>query len=142
MHRRGVQGAGEEELHRQGLQFPVNYKNARDRLRKDIHLTTRDARKQHRHIRYHDIDTTRDVFIGVDRFFEKAHKMRLNVGIVDLMLLATAKYLTDFLGFSDRSLFVVTADGALYKLARALPDVPMTFNPLLARDAAAKVFVA
>lgn len=106
------------------FKYPANYKNARDALRKDIHLPQREARKQHRTIRFHDVDTTRDVVISVDRFFEKAYKLKVSVGIIDLLLLATAKYLTDFFGFSDDELLVITMDGPLYKLARSMSDVP------------------
>lgn len=126
----------------QGIfKYPVYYKNARDALRKDIHLPQREARKQRRVIRFHDVDTTRDVVISVDRFFEKAYKLKVSVGIVDLLLLATAKYLTDFFGFTDDELFVITMDGPLYKLARSMSDVPYTFNPLRPEDAPGKVFV-
>lgn len=118
----------------------LNYKLARDRLRKDIHLPITEARKQTRRIRFHDIDTTRDVLIGVDRFFERANKLKVHVGIVDLLVLATAKYLTDFYGFEDGELFLVTQDAGLYRLARAVPDLPYAFNPLRPLDAAPRVF--
>jgi hypothetical protein len=123
------------------FKYPVDYKLAKDRLRKDIHLPIAEARKQNRTIRYHDIDTSRDVVIGVDRFFELANKLKVNVSIVDLLILATAKYLTDFYGFSDDNLFVVTQDSDLYKLARKIPDLPYTFNPLRPGDFPDKVFV-
>jgi hypothetical protein len=119
---------------------PIDYKLARDRLRSDIHLPTKKAVKPKRRIRFHDIETSRDVIIGVDRFYEQAHKLRVSVGIVDLLLLATAKYLTDFYGFTDDELFVVTMDRDLYRLARKVRDIPMTFNPLDAHDAASRIF--
>jgi hypothetical protein len=120
---------------------PIDYKHARDRLRADIHLTTKKAVKPKRRILFHDIETSRDVIIGVDRFYEQAHKLKVSVGIVDLLLLATAKYLTDFYGFTDDELFVVTMDNGLYKLGRKIRDIPMTFNPLRTLDAASQIFV-
>lgn len=123
------------------FRYHANYKAAREALRKDIHLPLEEARKQHRHIRFHDIGTTRDIIISVDRFFEMAHKLKVNVGIVDLILLAAGKYLMDFYGFGRKNLFIITIDTDLYKLARKYQDVPKAFNPLRKSDAAAKVFV-
>lgn len=119
----------------------VDYKRAKERLHRDVHLTSVQARSPKRTIRFHDLQTTRDVIIAVDRFFEPANKTGASVSITDLLLLASAKYLTDFYGFSDGDLFVITQDGHLYELARKLRDVPYTFNPLRPNDAAAKVFV-
>lgn len=116
------------------------YAQVRRRLRRDVHLPLREARKQKRKIRYHDMGTSRDVVISVDRFFEKMYKERVNVQIVDLILLATGKYLMDFYGFTRKNLFIVTMDKALYKLARGLTDVPTAFDPTLPRDTASKVF--
>jgi len=82
----------------------------------------------------------RDIVISVDRFFEKLYKTNLHVGIIDLLLLATGKYLMDFYGFKRDELFIVTIDGSLYKLARSFQDVPPTFNPSLKTDAAERVF--
>lgn len=124
------------------FRYAADYKSARDSLRKDIHLPAEEARKQERHIRYHDIDTNRDIVISVDRFFEKLHKDKLSVGIVDLMLLATGKYLLDFYGFTRSNLFIVTIDGHLHKLARSFSDVPVAFNPLRPNDTASRVFTS
>lgn len=123
------------------FKYPQNYQNARTALHRDIHLTTKDAAKQRRKIRFHDIETNRDIIISVDRFFEKLHKLNVRVEIVDLLLLATGKYLIDFFDFNQRNLFIVTIDGQLYQLARSLQDVPQTFNPHNPKDSANKVFV-
>lgn len=123
------------------FRYAANYKSARDRLRKDIHLAPEEARKQKRFIRYHDIDTNRDIIISVDRFFERLHKLNVRVGIIDLMILAAGKYLMDFYGLTRRNLFIVTIDGDLHKLARSLPDVPYAFNPLRSNHTVSKVFM-
>lgn len=82
----------------------------------------------------------RDIVISVDRFFEKLYKKTLNVGIVDLLLLATGKYLMDFYGFGRDELFIVTTDNSLYNLARSLQDIPRAFNPTQRQDLASRVF--
>jgi hypothetical protein len=122
------------------FKYPVYYKNACERLRKDMHLSAKKARGTKRNIQFHDIQMNRDIVISVDRFFEKLHKKNLHVGIVDLLLLATGKYLMDFYGFERDELFIVTTDGSLYKLARSLHDIPPTFNPTYKRDSAFSVF--
>ena len=90
--------------------FPnaVYFKNARDRLRKEVQLSVKGASKSVRKVTFHDIQTTRDIIIGVDRFFENALKKGKNVGIIDLMILSTARYLIDFLGFDRAKLFIIT----------------------------------
>ncbi len=122
------------------FKYPAYYKSARHALRKDIHLSPEDARRQIRNIKYHDIDTNRDIVISVDRFFEKLHKLRFKVGIVDLMLLASGKYLMDFFGFERNDLFIVTIDNELYKFSKTLSDIPFVFNPLENSDSVENVF--
>lgn len=117
------------------------HKQARDRLRKDIHLPLNVARAWKRRIGFHDVSTNRDIIISVDRFFEKMHKLKLkNIGIVDLLILASAKYLLDFYGIKQEEMFIVTMDKAMWSLARSLQDLPRTFNPTL--EPASKVFKA
>jgi hypothetical protein len=119
----------------------TEYSRACNKLRKDIHLPAKEARKQARTIVYHDIQMNRDIIISVDRFFEKMHKRDWHqASIVDLTILATGKYLIDFYGFSRSELFLVTIDKELYHLAKSYPDVPRAFNPILDRDGAQKVF--
>jgi hypothetical protein len=123
------------------IQSPGEYNRIRKRLRSDITLSSRDASLTRRSIRFHDIQTSRDIIIGVDRFFERQHKLGANVSIVDLLILATAKYLVDFFGFSKDNLFIITQDNELYRLARALQDLPKCFNPSAKQDASNKVYV-
>jgi predicted nucleic acid-binding protein len=122
------------------FKYPVYYKNACERLRKDMRLSAKKARSTTRKIAFHDIQMNRDIIISVDRFFEKLYKKKLNVGIVDLLLLATGKYLMDFYGLGRDELFIVTIDTSLYRLARSLQDIPPTFNPMLKADSASSVF--
>jgi len=122
------------------FRYPVYYKNACERLRKDMRLSAKKARSAKRKIKFHDIQMNRDIIISVDRFFEKLHKKNLHVGIVDLFLLATGKYLMDFYGFGRDELFIVTTDTHLYRLTRSLQDIPPAFNPTHKQDSASSVF--
>jgi len=123
------------------FKYPVYYKNACERLRKDMRLSAKKARSATRKITFHDIQMNRDIIISVDRFFEKLYKKNLNVGIIDLLLLSTGKYLMDFYGLGRDELFIVTIDSSLYRLARSIQDIPPTFNPMLKQDLASQVFV-
>jgi hypothetical protein len=123
--------------------FPksVDYRNAREGLRNMVQLGARDASKTTRVIRCHDIQTNRDIVLGVDRYFEKVHKHKRKVSIVDLLILSTAQYLIDFLGFDRDRISIITMDGDLYKLARSVKQLPAAFNPENPQDLASKVFV-
>lgn len=119
------------------------YSKTLERLRRDIHLSSKEAKKKSRKISFHDIQTNRDIIISVDRYFELINRASGlgNVSIVDLLILATGKYLMDFYGFTKNDLFIVTQDGPLYKLARKDNNLPNTFNPLMKIDLVDKVFV-
>ena len=121
-----------------------SYNHAKEALAKDLTLSTKDAKKSVRKIKYHDIQTNRDIIISVDRFFEKSCKECKKfgeTGIVDLLILSTAKYLTDFYGLPRKKLYIVTQDNPLYKLAKSYADLPMAFNPSMKSDSAKKVFI-
>ncbi len=118
-----------------------SYAHAKKRLHEDLHLPSKEARSADRNIKYHDIQTNRDITISVDRFFEKDFKMKTNVSIVDLMILACSKYLIDFYGIKKESLCIITQDNELYRLARSYNDLPSVFNPHKDADSAEKVFV-
>jgi hypothetical protein len=89
---------------------------------------------------FHDIEINRDIIISVDRMFEMCHTMKLPVGIVDLLLLATGKYLVDFYGFNLDEIRIVTTDDNMYRLCRKLPDFPYIYNPALDSEVATKIF--
>ena len=119
---------------------PAYLNQAREKLRGEVHLTARDAAKANRNISFHDIQTSRDIILGVDRFFERVFKQNRKVGIIDLMILSTARFLIDFLGFERDRLFIITMDGPLYELAKTYTDLPAAFNPDKSADAPSKVF--
>ena len=69
----------------------TEYSNARNSLKRDITVSPKILRAHSRKIRYHDISTSRDIIISVDRFYEVFLKEGLNVSLPDLVILATAK---------------------------------------------------
>jgi hypothetical protein len=119
----------------------TDYKRARDRFAKDITMTPKEARKPNRTVLFHDVQTCRDIIIGVDRFFEVMHKQKLQkVGSVDLLCLSAGRYLMDFYGFTRKELSLVTVDNDLHTLAKLFPDVPRSFNPTQPKNASRDVF--
>ena len=118
-----------------------SYSHVCKKVRKEISLSPKEAKKTNRNIRYHDIQTNRDIIIGVDRFFEVANKKKLNsVGIIDIMILSSARYLTDYYGIEKQKIAIITQDTKLYRLANSINDIPAAFNPHLEKDSIEKVF--
>jgi hypothetical protein len=118
------------------------YNRIASKMSKELSLSSKEAKRTKRTIKYHDLQTCRDIIIGVDRFFEATYKRGgAGLGTIDLMLLSAGKYLMDFYGFSRSDLFMITQDRALYKIARSMNDLPKTFNPQESRDNFKKVFV-
>ena len=117
------------------------YQNSRERLRKDITITPRTLRSTKRKIKYHDISTSRDLIISVDRFYEIFHKVGLGVQLSDLVILATAKYLMDFYDIPKTCLHIVTLDGPLRDGSRKIQEIPTAYNPTHAKDAKSKIFI-
>jgi hypothetical protein len=105
------------------------YKGARDKLSADIHISPKNLKSSNRYVKFHDISTSRDIIISVDRFFEVFAKYKLNVTVPDLIILATAKYLIDFYNVPQKQLFIVTLDNALWQGSKRIPDIPSAFNP-------------
>jgi len=116
------------------------YVAARARLSKFIHIDPRTLKGSDRKIKVHDISTSRDIIIAVDRFYEFFAKKNLDVSIPDLIILATAKYVIDFFNVPMESLFIVTLDTNLWKGTKKLADVPSAFNPIKPSEASSRVF--
>ena len=118
----------------------VAHKKARDAMSLFLRTTSKSLKASRRDIRVHDISTCRDIIIAVDRFFESYLKAGLNVSVVDLLILATAKYLMDFYFIPKSSLFIVTQDNSLWRGSKSLTDIPTAFNPSMDSEIASKVF--
>ncbi|MCI0428240.1 MAG: hypothetical protein L0Z46_09515 [Nitrospiraceae bacterium] len=119
----------------------AEYKFARDRLIRFIHLPPKVLKASTRRISVHDLSTSRDIIIAVDRFFEVFFRHKLPVSVIDLLILATAKYLIDFFKISPKHLHIITLDNSLWRGSRHLADVPSAFNPNDDSNLAAKIFV-
>jgi predicted nucleic acid-binding protein len=117
------------------------YGQARKRLSRDITTSTRVLKRAARQIKFHDISTSRDVIIAVDRFLEVFQKNKLKVSTPDLIVLATAKYLIDFYRIPSSMLYVITCDGPLHRGSRKFRDIPSTFNPISGFETADRVFL-
>jgi hypothetical protein len=122
------------------FQTAVAHNNARLRMSRDIRTDARTLKAQKRRIRYHDVSTNRDIIISVDRFYELFMKNCCSVQIVDLVLVATAKYLMDFYDIPYERMHIVTLDRALRRGTRAIAELPSAYDPTLPSDTAAKVF--
>lgn len=119
---------------------PVDYKIARDKLSDFLHVSPRSLKGSKRVIKVHDISTSRDIIIAVDRFNELFFKHKLSASVVDVLILSTAKYLIDFFHIPFKQLHIVTLDTALWKGSKKAADVPSAFNPNAPSEIAAKVF--
>lgn len=120
---------------------PLDHKLARDRLSTFLRVSPKTLKASKRNIKVHDISTSRDIIVSVDRFFEIFHKHKLNASVVDLIILSTAKYLIDFFSIDPTHLFIVTLDNALWSGSKKIQDVPSAFNPNKPSELAAKVFI-
>ncbi len=123
--------------------FPsaVALNNTRNRLRKLITTGPSTLRAARRNIRFHDISTTRDIVISIDRFYELFHKHKLGrVSVPDLIIVATAKYLLDFFDIPKERLHIVTLDRDLRLGARKIAEIPNAYDPTEPADHAIKVF--
>jgi hypothetical protein len=120
---------------------PIDYKNARDKLADFLHVSPRTLKGSTRVIKVHDISTSRDIIIAVDRFNELFFKHKLSASVVDILILSTAKYLIDFFHIPFKRLHIVTLDNALWRGSKKAADVPSAFNPNASSEIAAKVFI-
>lgn len=118
----------------------ASYSNVLSKVRKDISLSPKDVKKSNRNIKYHDIQTNRDIIIGVDRYFEIISKRKINVSVIDIMILSAARYLIDYYGIDKKHFAIITQDKNLYDLSRCFQDLPNTFNPSLIDNSVKNVF--
>jgi hypothetical protein len=93
-----------------------------------------------RDVRFHDISTNRDIIVSVDRFFERFLKNGAHVQIVDLVLVATAKYLMDFYDIPKPFLHIVTLDNALLRGIAQIQELPNAYDPTRRSHRAELVF--
>jgi predicted nucleic acid-binding protein len=118
-----------------------DFDKARKHLSTDIRTPPKTLKAFDRPIRFHDVSTNRDIIVGVDRFFELFHKHGKNVQIVDLILVATAKYLMEFFDIRKERLHIVTLDAALREGIAKVTELPPAYDPTLQAHRAEVVFV-
>ena len=109
--------------------FPsaTSFAAAKRKLSKDVRTPDRALRSMRRDVRFHDISTNRDIIVSVDRFFERFLKRGAHVQIVDLVLVATAKYLIDFYDIPRDFLHIVTLDSALLRGISHIQELPNAY---------------
>lgn len=119
---------------------PNAFAAAKRKLARDVHTPDKLLKAKSRTVRFHDISTHRDIIISVDRFFELFHRQGKNVGIIDLILVATAKYLMDFYDVPKPALHIVTLDRRLREGIAKVTELPNAYDPTLRSHSAALVF--
>ena len=117
------------------------YNSNKKRLIREITTTAKELSKFDRKIRYHDISTSRDLIIAVDRFFEVFLKNNLKVSLPDLIILATAKYLIDFYDIPASRMHIITLDRQLRCGARFIQELPYIYDPTQPEDERNRVFI-
>jgi predicted nucleic acid-binding protein len=117
------------------------YNYWRKKLRETISNRDNKIRKYSREILYHDISTSRDIIISVDRFFELFLKEKLKASLPDLIILATAKYLIDFYDIPKDSLHIITMDNALRDGSKKSQDLPNAYDPTKPEDECSRIFI-
>jgi len=120
--------------------YAAHYKSARDRLSSDIRMSAKELGAQKRRVLFHDVPTTRDTIIAVDRFFELFFKKKKSVSIPDLMLVTSAKYLLDFYDLPKKQLHMITLDKALYFGIKEITELPNAYDPTEPADALNRIF--
>ncbi len=119
---------------------PSSFGAVKRKLSNDIRTPTQSLKAMNRPVRFHDISTNRDIIVAVDRFFELFHRKKKHVQIVDLLVVATAKYLMDFYDIPKATLHIVTLDKALREGIAAVPELPSAYDPTLRAHRAEVVF--
>ena len=117
-----------------------DYNYWRHRMKDAISMSVEDLKKAHRAVRYHDIESTRDIMIAVDRFYEPYYKNKKNVSLPDLIVVASAKYLIDFYDIPKAQLHIVTLDRALRDGTKKIGELPNAYDPTMDADSRARVF--
>jgi predicted nucleic acid-binding protein len=113
---------------------------ARKKLRAAVSTPLKTLKAKDRQIKFHDVPTTRDIVIAVDRFYEVFFKHNAKVSLPDLILVATAKYMIDFFSVPKTQLHIVTLDKPLWAGTKKVQELPNAYDPTVASDKAEKVF--
>ena len=118
----------------------AGFRKARESLRSFVSVPLKTLKAAKREIKVHDVSTTRDLIISVDRFYELFHKEKKKVSLPDLIVVATAKYLIDFYDIPKERLHLITLDANLRDGTKKIQELPNAYDPTQARDRRGKVF--
>jgi hypothetical protein len=116
------------------------YNKAKQILTKNIQIPTKILKAQQRDVQFHDISTSRDIIIAVDRFYELFMKNKKSVSLPDLIIVATAKYLMDFFDIDRQLLHIVTLDENLWSGIKKVTELPNAYNPTIVADSHSNIF--
>ena len=109
-------------------------------MRKDIIVSHKKLSTYKRIIQFHDVPTTRDIIISVDRFFELFMKHKKNVSLPDLIVPATGKYLIDFYDINRDYLHIITLDKSLRDGLKKSQELPNAYDPTDEYDSVKRTF--
>jgi hypothetical protein len=118
----------------------VRYQRARSGLSADVSITHKSLQAQKRFIKFHDIPASRDIIVATGRFYELFMKHKCNVGVIDLILVSTAKFLMDFHDAKRSQLHIITHDNALWRGTQKVSELPNAYDPTHASDEFEKIF--
>lgn len=111
------------------LSYP-QYKSCIKKFIKDIRTTHKELKSKNRHIKYHDISTSRDILISVERFNRIFNSKGYHqVSVPDLIIVATAKYLIDFYNIPYKNLHILTLDKDLKQGSNKITEIPSAYDP-------------
>lgn len=106
------------------------YKKCVNKFLKDIRITHKELSAKNRHIKYHDISTSRDILISVERFNRIFHKYNCEkASVVDLIIVSTAKYLMDFYNIPYEYIHIITMDRDLKRGSNKIKEIPTAYDP-------------
>lgn len=120
----------------------AKYNNAKERLSDDVSMSHKELQKQTRYIKYHDVPASRDIIVAVGRFYEAFIKHDCGVGVIDLILVSTAKYLMDFHDAPRKQIHMITHDNALWRGTKKVTELPNAYDPAQPADEFSRVFTS
>jgi hypothetical protein len=109
-------------------------------MSKDITMTRKELKRQNRKVKYHDVSTSRDMIISVDRFYELFMKHGKKVQLPDLIIVATAKYFMDFYDLPRSQLHIITLDQDLWSGSKKIAELPNAYDPTQKSDDFDRIF--
>ncbi|MBL7075076.1 hypothetical protein ISS37_07550 [candidate division KSB1 bacterium] len=116
------------------------YNYYRNKLHNQISLQPLKLRSFSRNITYHDIPMDRDIILSIDRFYELFAKYKKRVGVIDLSIATTAKYLMDFFDIPKDNLHIVTLDKSLRGGIQKSQDLPNAYDPTFVSHSIERIF--